>query len=204
MTSFAPKDLISKTEVLRYLGYRGQTIDEKLTARIDEVMMQCERELNPKGVYAIFAIKQVKKGDKPQVILDGTDLVLEGSSIQNYLEKAAQVALMACTLGAQSEQELRRLSATDPTTALIYDASCSVLIESGMNTLQKKVAQDAEDRGYALTERRYSPGYGDFPLAVQPTFLQTIKATQRLGLTATPDNLLLPSKSITAVVGLHP
>ena len=52
------------------------------------------------------------------------------------------------------------------------------------------------------TNFRFSPGFGDLPLAVQPAFLAALDAPRRIGLAATAGNLLVPTKSVTAVVGL--
>ena len=53
-----------------------------------------------------------------------------------------------------------------------------------------------------VTNGRFSPGYGDFPLEAQPSIVRTLRADIRLGLTVLPTHLLLPTKSITAVLGL--
>lgn len=39
---------------------------------------------------------------------------------------------------------------------------------------------------------RFSPGYGDLPLALQPEILQLLDAQKRLGLTVTPEHILIP------------
>ena len=49
---------------------------------------------------------------------------------------------------------------------------------------------------------RFSPGYGDCPLSAQPSILAALNASRLLGLTATTTNLLMPTKSVTAFIGL--
>ena len=51
---------------------------------------------------------------------------------------------------------------------------------------------------------RFSPGYGDLPLSCQPAFLVASGADRALGICATAAHLLVPAKSITAVIGLYP
>ena len=58
-------------------------------------------------------------------------------------------------------------------------------------------------RGLVPT-RRYSPGYGDLPLSVQPALLDALDAGRRLGVTLTESLLMVPMKSVTAVVGIGP
>ena len=49
---------------------------------------------------------------------------------------------------------------------------------------------------------RFSPGYGDFPLNCQPQILHGLEAGKRVGITLTEGFLMMPTKSVTAVMGL--
>ena len=49
---------------------------------------------------------------------------------------------------------------------------------------------------------RYSPGYGDLPLSIQRPLLDLLNAQRAIGLTLTPTNLMVPRKSVTAVMGV--
>ena len=49
---------------------------------------------------------------------------------------------------------------------------------------------------------RYSPGYGDLPLDIQGSFIKSINAEKLIGLTVSKHNLLMPRKSVTAIVGI--
>jgi len=195
--------VVDKAEVLRYLGYRGQELDSVLSDRIDAIIKQCETELTPKGVYEIFPLEPDEDSPQeiPRIKLVGTNLEFEGKSIAKHLAGAHSAAVLATTLGAKSEQRLRQLSASDPLTAMIYDASCSSLVESSAKAMQAEICQQAEMQGLTIN-RRYSPGYGDFPLETQPALLRVLNAEKRIGLTSTDSSLLLPSKSVTAVIGL--
>ena len=59
--------------------------------------------------------------------------------------------------------------------------------------------------GYFVTGR-FSPGYGDLPIDLQRDLLALCDAPRRIGLSATPSNLLTPGKSVTALLGIsaHP
>ena len=100
-----------------------------------------------------------------------------------------------------SEQRLRVLSSQNPLEGAVFDAACSALVESAADALNCEIESAAQAAGLSCNAR-FSPGYGDLPLAVQPTVLATLNATRLCGITATPTNLLMPTKSITAFIGL--
>ena len=60
----------------------------------------------------------------------------------------------------------------------------------------------AKKQGYAPTWR-FSPGYGNWPLEIQPELGKIIK-TEQIGLQVTENYLLFPRKSVTAIIGLMP
>ncbi|WP_139653711.1 vitamin B12 dependent methionine synthase [Raoultibacter phocaeensis] len=139
--------------------------------------------------------------ERPFVEVLGTPLMLEGFDIVRHLNGACECVLLACTLGAKSEQELARLKVINPLDALVYDAACSALIERVADAAEATVVAEAAMRGLQANWR-YSPGYGDLPLAVQPRLVAVLGAFESLGLSVTDTDLLVPTKSITAIIGL--
>lgn len=144
---------------------------------------------------------ECRKGFVPRVVLEGCDLVLEGNSIAEHLRGACKVALMACTLGAVSEREMRKHEAISVADGVMFGACCSALVEAAANITEDLVVRFAKDKGMS-TNWRFSPGYGDLPLNAQPAFLRALDASRRLGISVTSTNMLVPVKSVTAVLGL--
>lgn len=202
---------VDRAEMLRYLGYAGQPLDDELSARIDEAAAACEREARPSSVWRAFPLtadavdaaegEPAGEGPASGIAVPGTALALAGGDIARHLEGAAECVLLACTLGVENERGLRRRSITDPLGALLYDAASSSLIESAADAATERIAAEAATRGLHANGR-FSPGYGDLPLAAQRPLLAALDATRRIGLTSTQSNLLVPTKSITAVIGL--
>lgn len=191
---------VERAEVLRYLGYRGQELTDELEARMGEVTAACLHVARP--TMALRSYKVARVGDYG-VELVGCTLRLPGHDIAAHLSDAREVVLMAVTLGAGVDRELRRLSLTDPLGQVLFDAAATAAVERAAD------AAEARARGYAAARDgfaswRFSPGYGDLPLAVQPKFLSALDATRRLGISLTPTNLMVPTKSVTALVGVHP
>ena len=141
------------------------------------------------------------KGLVPQVALAGCGLVLEGNSIAEHVHGACKVALMACTLGAVSEREMRKHEAISVADGVMFGACCSAFVEAAANVTEGLIVGFAHDMGLT-TNWRFSPGYGDLPLSAQPALLKALDASRRLGIAVTSTNMLVPVKSVTAVLGL--
>ena len=194
---------LDRDEMLRYLGYSGQEIEPELAARIDAVVAEVERDIAPRGIRRVLAVDAngVDAAGEPCIRLSGTTVELRGRDIYRHLKDAQCCALLACTLGMESERRLRLLSSQKPLESAVFDAACSAYVEAAVEEMDAAVKRDAAALG--LTGNwRYSCGYGDCPLDAQPAIAAALDATRRIGLTVTPTNLLLPSKSVTAMIGL--
>jgi hypothetical protein len=132
------------------------------------------------------------------LVLAGTGLVLPGLDIRRRLAGCRRVALLAATLGVGADTLIRRWEHTDIVRALVLDACANQLIEEVCDGAERAVEADANMRGAG----RFSPGYGDLPLTLQPGFLAVLDAGRRIGLTCTESLILLPRKSVTALIGL--
>lgn len=193
---------VDRAEMLRYLGYRGQELEPALAHRIDAVVEELERRCAPRGSWALFPLgePQVVEDGTPRLALEGSAVVLEGLDIFRHLRGARYAAVLACTLGLENERMLRTLGSQRPLEGAVLDAACSSLIEEAVSALDALVAEHARARGFS-TNRRFSPGYGDLPLACQPQLLAAANATRLAGISATATDLLVPSKSVTALIG---
>ncbi len=194
---------VDRDEVLRYLGYAGQAIDPELDARIDQVIACCLDICRPAGTWRVFDVEkcgQLLDGTRA-VTLAGTSLELLGNSISKHMEGAVAVGVMAVTVGMGIEAELRRLSLTNPVDQLIFDAAATTAVERAADACEARLVAYAHERGL-YTNFRFSPGYGDMPLETQRVLLDSVDAQRRLGITLSRANLMTPTKSVTAVVGM--
>ena len=193
---------VDRSEVLRYLGYAGQTLSDELDARIDAGMARCLEVGRPRGCVRVFEVAGHEVvGGVPVLRLVGCALELRGRSIAAHLDGAVAVGVLAVTVGLGVDAELRRLSLTDPVAQVVVDAAGSALVERAADAAEARVVAEAASRGL-FCGSRFSPGYGDLPLETQPTLLATLDAQRRLGITLSSDLLMTPTKSVTAVVGL--
>lgn len=194
---------IDRAEMLRYLGYAGQPIDDALAARIEGTAAELERTLAPRGVRRVFPVDAAArdKDGMPCIHLVGSAVELNGVDIFRHLKDARLCVVLACTLGMESERRLRALAGQRPLDATLLDAAASAAIEAAVRTMEHEATRDAAACGLSANWR-FSPGYGDCPLSAQGPIVAALNAGRLIGLTVTDDDLLLPSKSVTAVFGL--
>lgn len=190
---------IDKNEVLRYLGHNGQSMDETLSELIDTCIEEVSCLAKPLYVYKIFETE----AREDRVLFRENAFVLEGKDIAAHLKDAGRSALMAVTLGADMDKRIRYLEVNQMTKALIMDACATAAVESVCDRVEAEIRELARKDGFAINFR-YSPGYGDLPLAAQPGILTLLNAQKQIGLTCTDSFIMLPRKSVTAIIGLIP
>ncbi|MGF7184008.1 hypothetical protein GGQ84_000083 [Desulfitispora alkaliphila] len=186
---------INRDEVLRYLGYKGQTIDYNLELVIQSCIEEIKLISKPRYHYGIY---KLEKG-REEVTLTDSNINLEGNSIREYLAQVEKCVVLAATLGAEVDRKIRQYQLTDMTRAAILDACATEAIEALCNQVEQEIKKVV--KGSHLTSR-YSPGYGDLPLELQGQILKELKAYQKIGLAITSSHLLTPRKSVTAIIGL--
>ena len=181
------------SEALRYLG--APHPPEELRREAERLADELAAAVQPRYVYRIFEIEHLPDS----VRLQGANADLTGSSARAMLAGCGQAALLACTLGARFDAKLLALQARDMAKAVMFDALGSALVEAGCDEAERDVSRRFP--GVYLTDR-FSPGYGDLPLALQPRLCAALDAGRRLGLTVSQSLLMNPVKSVTAVIGL--
>lgn len=188
---------INKEEVMRYLGHRGQEVDQNLLNIIEECRQEIKKIITPRVVYTYKNIKAIDDG----VEVITTNLVLKGNDIKEHLNNSTECVLMAVTLGNEIERQTRLYEKTNLTKALILDACATTAVEEVCDIVENRVKEKAILEGMNITFR-YSPGYGDLPLDIQNSFLRALDAGKKIGLTVSENNLLFPRKSVTAIIGI--
>ena len=133
--------------------------------------------------------------------LGENDALIEGRDLRTLLRESTEIVLFAATLGAEVELLLRRAQLRDMAEAVILDACADCAIENVCDNFCADLAQEVAPAH--LTDR-FSPGYGDLPLAHQRVIFDALNVTRRIGVTLTGSGLMLPQKSVTAILGIAP
>lgn len=187
----------AKAEVLRYLGRRNQEVPPELDVLVEDCMGLMRETAAPRHVRQAFDIQF----ETDAIALSSTGLLLHGNGIRHHLSGCTQAVLLAATLGTSADNLIRRWERTDLTRSLVLDACATQLIEEYCDEVEFQARQEAGQTGLMATTR-FSPGYGDFPLDIQPRLLDILDAGRKIGLTCTESLILLPRKSVTAIIGL--
>jgi len=185
-------------EVLHYLGWRGTLVDEATLAGIREMTALALREIQPRTAY-------IRRRILEDGSLEGTSLTPDGNEMRKMLAPCRDAILLAGTLGAQSERLLLRIQAQDAAKALLMDAVLSAGIEALLDKREEALRAELARQGQYLTDR-FSPGYGDMPMAQTREICAVLDAQRRIGLTVSSSGIMIPRKSVVAIMGVgdHP
>ena len=178
--------------VLRYLGAAGWTPDAATTGLLDEAESLLRRAATPRGIW---------RAVPPQVL----NLQAAGTDLARHLQGCSGLVLMAVTMGSGADALIRRLELSDIALGAAADATASAAMDGLCDDVEAEARRWAQSQGLWLTGR-YSPGYGDCPLTLQHDLCLALDTVRGLGLAVTPQHLLTPRKSVTAILGTadHP
>ena len=192
-------------EALRYLGAgsaaepQGGEALAQLRQQAESQLSKLDAALQPKTLCRVFPLR--RSGDSFALL--GADhspvLTLTGQLANTMLQGCEKAALLLCTLGHMFDGLLRTQQARGMAQAALLDACGNVLVEEACDRAEATLRQQYPSMH--LTDR-FSPGYGDLPLLVQPELLRALDATRLAGVYLTDSCLMNPSKTVTAIVGL--
>jgi len=188
---------INDKEVLRYLGYKGAEADERVHSLITEMIELFSENVVPKSVYGLWDCQI----DSSTISFGG--ISVKSKNLREHLKDCRHAVLLAATLGTEADTLIRRFSIQDMGKAVIAQAVCAAMIEAYCDfiadEIECEIFQKTEIDGLYPTPR-FSPGYGDFDISHQKDILNILNCS-RIALTLTDGYMLIPSKSVTAVIG---
>lgn len=187
-------DFISKTEAARYMGVRGVP-DEKTTEILNKYEPIVRGRLRPAFVYRETAVHI----DDDGVRFDGVNAVFTGNDIKKHLAGCERAVLLAVTVSAEADKLIRQTAVVGMAEALAVDCLCSSAIEQVCDKAEEEIFSENPVR---FRTWRFSAGYGDLPIYLQKDLILALNAHRRIGLTVTDSFLLIPSKSVTAIIGV--
>ena len=196
MTEPITLEKLNRRDAFRYMGHKGGEIKENILAIADECEEALLKAIKPRMVYRVFDIERTDKG----VEIKNTPLIFCGNDIARYLEGCQRAVLMCVTLSSETDRLINSYESCGMERAFVADALASAAVEQVCEIAERLIQKEVGEH-YHFTWR-FSPGYGDLPLEVQRDFIKVTDAHKRIGLSVTDSLILIPRKSVTAVMGI--
>ncbi len=191
---------VSEKEVLVTLNYSFRTgkLPPNWKKIYPPLLDEAKALAEPRGSYII---RRILAKSEDGIHLEGTDFVLPGENMKKLLINSSMVAIFGVTVGKELEENVAHfIESGKYTEGIVLDAIGSVLVDSVADTINDIIKREAQMLGYKTTPR-YSPGYGDLSVQTQPYFLKEVDGDW-LGIELSNTNLMIPQKSVTALLGI--
>lgn len=184
-----------EAEILRYAGVR--TPDDAVTALLRRCLAEIGDQLTGQVCWRRFPLT-----------VDGEECDLSfarwrSRDLARCLEGCDEAVIFAATVGMSIDRLIARRQITSPAGAVMLQAIGTERIEAACDLFNRQIKAETIDRG-RYCRPRFSPGYGDLPLAAQRDLFRALDCERRLGMTLNDSLLISPSKSVTAVIGVGP
>jgi len=191
---------IDLDDIYREIGYdSGARPQSRVRSIVDEYIERVNDLIEPAYYYVI---KNVEVVDGSSVLI-GNNVVFKSDVVARLLKRCTKVAVSIVTIGGYLEGTARRLAKDgNMLQASILDAIGSQAVHKVAESVQNEIRRIARGEGL-MASKRYSPGYCDWDIA------QQLLVFRALGRKTTPVRLtdrclMIPSKSISGIIGLGP
>ena len=192
---------VVESEILRYVrfGANVQADDQTL-----KTMRECLNEVREVAQYNIvYRTAKITKLDADGAMTfdfgDRTLDVVSKDLAGNFTRHNCNMAVFfAGTIGHGMDRLIRRYSAMSPSRALFMQGIGAERIEALCDRFEQEVSESFE-----VKAPRFSPGFGDLTLELQRDFAAILDFDKKLGIKLGDNLLMTPSKSVTAIIGVH-
>lgn len=183
---------MNKAEILRYLRTKENVKDDMLIKLLDDCIVEVEQTVHPKTIYRIFDCSVFDD----RVII--SDVTFNSRRLAQCLIGCNKVCVFAATLGTECDRLIRTYTSISIARSAVLQAVLASKIEEVCDALEETL----KDNGYKLT-KRFSPGYFDLDIATQKDVFDLLDITKRIGITLTDTCQMIPTKSVTAFIGIR-
>lgn len=187
---------ISRCEIFRYLGYGAEEPEERIREQIEDCIAELLRVSSPRR-----SLRSVPLVFLSETRMDFQGFQVESADLAAHVKGCGEAVLFAASLGTGPDFLLQRYSRLNMSRAVLLQAAAAAMIEAYCEEEQEALKKRAEACGKTIRPR-FSPGYGDFSLTYQTDLCRALAAEKTVGITLTDSLLMLPTKSVTAVIGV--
>jgi hypothetical protein len=191
---------IGVDDVLRGQGADPDAIRSRRPSLVkvaEQAIQEAEQLLEPKVLSSRLAVKRVRH---EQLLLED-DTLLRSSLLSQHLHAAQFVEAVVCTIGPKVERLASQVIREDISLGLALDGLGSTAVEALANMACRHIELQAE-QDHLQTSIPLSPGMQGWPVEVgQPVIFKILDPAQ-IGVSLTPDGLMLPQKTLSMLVGI--
>lgn len=192
---------VSKDEVnidtdlaLRFLRVRRDVDSET-----KELLLSCVDEFKSvvsyKACYRCFDVKI-----ENNIVCFDDDIALESDKLAKNLKGCDRAFMFVATTSVGVDRLIKKHMALRVSRALVIDAIGSAAVEGFCDLLCETLKRE-----YSVSFRpRFSPGYGDLSIKCQSSVLGICDASRKIGVTLTDKYMMIPKKTVSAIVGVRP
>ena len=187
----------TRAEILRYAGLgRGKEADAQTQALLDKALSLSRGALCGRVCFSYLPLSRKEGGlDLGFALTDSTDLA-------RALDGCDRILLLAATVGVELDRLILRESRKSMAMGLLLGAIGTAAVETLCDRFCQETGEALAKTGLCLSPR-FSPGYGDLPLALQREIFAYLDCPRRIGLTLGESLLMTPAKSVTAIAGIR-
>lgn len=187
------------SDALRYIGVPKDRADETIKQKVMDTFSFLEEVALPRVTYRKLMLSKRELSEE-DVFFKNTSLIVKSKDLVKLFKNCESCYILAATLGQDVDKQIHLKQRLDMLDAVVLDACSSVLIDKVCDDIEVELMEQLEENTYLTM--RFSPGYGDVPLEFSGDILKLLEASKRIGLTLTKSYMLLPSKSVTAIIGV--
>lgn len=181
---------VSQNEALQYA--RCPENHPETLALLRACQEEMQNQLQCSVCYCMLPVKAAPG------LCDFSFFTAHSHSLAQHLQSADAALVFAATLGIGPDRLLARATRLSPAKALMLQALGTAQIEA----LCRQFCRDMETELGMRLLPRFSPGYGDLSLDIQRDIFRLLCCERKIGLTLSESLMMLPTKSVTAFVGI--
>lgn len=189
-----------REKIYQRLGYKKKT-----TAISAKQLKETELYINEASSFISlrgnFSRLKINHNDGEKIILS-EDLIFHSRKLSVFLRDCKEAVLMGATAGNTIMDAIKKKTGqNDLATAVVYDATASEMTDAALDWLMNYINRILRRESKYLLPRRFSAGYADFNLENQKIIYEHLQM-KTIGVTITPNFILIPEKSVTAISGI--
>ena len=125
------------------------------------------------------------------------NIATDSRALFEVCRESDECILVVATLGVGVDRLILRTSSISPYDSFVADAVADALIEALCDHAEEKLVAGLVTRG------RFSPGYADLELSFGKEIIRLTDAERLLGIKQSDSGLMIPKKSVNAIIAIR-